>query len=266
LTANPCEGMSAPRVVPKEVRFLNPADLPRFLSAVEKAPWPYGYLFYTFLATGLRRGEGVALNWGNLDLDAGKLRVVETLHRISGKYVLSPPKTPQSRRVIDILPSLVVLLRRYRQEVDAMGLMLGKSVSRDDFVFAHPDGRPLEPNTVTHTFSRIMRAAGIDLNLHGLRHTFASMMLAAGVNIKVISGMLGHSSVNITLDIYAHLMPGSGHQAVKLMDELLSEYLAKRENGYENPLTHVDKMLTTEGKSGARLEGFEPTTLGSEDE
>jgi hypothetical protein len=91
------------------------------------------------------------------------------------------------------------------------------------------------------------------------------MMLAAGVNIKVISQMLGHSSVNITLDIYAHLMPGSGHQVVKLMDELLSEYLAKRENGYENPLTHVDKMLPSGAEVDTRLEGFEPTTLGSED-
>jgi len=191
--------------------------------------------------------------------------VRETLHRVSGKYVLSPPKTPQSRRVIDLLPSLVVLLRRYREEVDAMGLLLGRPVTRDDFVFAHPDVRPLEPNTVTHTFSKIMRAAGIELNLHGLRHTFASMMLASGVNIKEISQMLGHSSVNITLDIYAHLMPGSGRQAVKLMDGLLSEYLGRRENDYENALANVDKMLTTGDKSGTRLEGFEPTTLGSED-
>jgi integrase len=123
--------------------------------------------------------------------------------------VISPPKTPQSRRVVDLLPSLVVLLRRYREDVDAMGLLVGRLVTPDDFVFAHPDGRPLEPNTLTHTFLRVMRAAGIDLNLHGLRHTFASMMLAAGVNIKVISQMLGHSSVNITLDVYSHLMPAA---------------------------------------------------------
>ena len=58
--------------------------------------------------------------------------------------------------------------------------------------------------------------------------------------------MLGHSSVSITLDIYGHLMRGVGHRAVKLMDGLPGEYLGRRENDYENPLTPV-------GKSGARL-------------
>lgn len=139
--------------------------------------------------------------------------------------------------MIDLLTSLVVLLRRYREDVDAMGLLVGRPVTGGDFVFAHPDGRPLEPNTVTHSFLRTMRAVGIDLNLHGLRHTFASLMLAAGVNIKVISEMLWHSSVNITLEIYAHLMPGSGHRAVKLIDGLIGEYAGRPEHAYENPLT-----------------------------
>jgi len=265
LSANPCAGVSPPKVVPKEINVLHPADLPRFFSAIQNVCWPYFYLFYTIFSTGLRRGEALALRWGDLNLDSGTLLVRQSLQRVTGRNVLGPTKTPKGRRLIDLLPSLVVQLRRYRQEVDTERLLLGIPVTRNDFAFSHPDGRPLEPNTVTHTFSKTMRAAGIELNLHGLRHTFASMMLAAGVNIKAISQTMGHSSVSITLDIYSHLMPGIGRPAVELMDGLLSELLGRRENGRENPLTNVDKMLTTGGKSGARLEGFEPTTLGSED-
>jgi len=265
LSANPCAGVTPPKVVQKEVNFLHTADLPRFFSAIQNVRWPYFYLFYTIFTTGLRRGEALALRWGDLNLDSRTVMVRESRQRVRGRDVIDSTKTPKGRRLIELLPSLVTHLRRYRGEVDTMRLLMGTELSRDDFLFAHADGRPLEPNTATHTFSKTMRAAGIDLNLRGLRHTFASIMIAAGVNIKVVSQTMGHSSVSITLDIYAHLMPGIGRPAAELMDGLLEELLGSRENGLENPLTNVDKMLTRGGKSGARLEGFEPTTLGSED-
>jgi len=133
--------------------------------------------------------------------------------------------------------------------------LLGKPLTDKDFVFAHPDGTPLDPSTVTHIFARVVRKAGLELRLHDLRHSFASVMLAAGVNVKVISQSMGHANIGITLDIYTHLLPGAGKSAARHFDKLLEPWLAE----------NVGKMLAREDGLGTRLEGFEPTTLGSED-
>jgi integrase len=191
--------------------------------------------------------------------------VRETLHRVRGRTVLSPPKTKKGRRRIDLLPSLVTVLRRYRGDVNSLALLLEKPLSRDDFVFCRVDGSPLEPNTVTHTFKKLMRAAGIDLHLHGLRHTFASLMIAANVNIKVLSEWLGHSSVSITLDLYGHLMSGVGRSAAEQADLFLGDILGGGNDNQKPRAENVVKMLSNGVGLSARLEGFEPTTLGSED-
>jgi len=123
------------------------------------------------------------------------------------------------------------------------------------FYFAHPDGSPLDPATVTHQFIKIARQAGLKVRLHDLRHTYASIMLAAGVNVKAISQALGHANISITLHIYSHLLPGTGKAAAKKFDRLLEPWLSQ----------DVGKMLATGEDLDTRLEGFEPTTLSSED-
>jgi len=239
------------------MRFLCPEEVDKFLSATRNAPWLYYYLFYTMLFTGLRRSEALALTWGSLDLDLCVLTVTQTLHKLSGgKYVIQPPKTRKSRRQVTMTPSLALVLREYREQVDTQRLLLGKPLTDSDFVFAHPDGTPLDPSTVTYTFGKVVRKARLELRLHDLRHSYTSIMIAAGVNIKAISQSLGHANIGITLDTYGHLLPGMGRVAAEHFDKLLKPWLT-REN--------VAKMSPNEEESGTRLEGFEPTTLGSED-
>jgi len=241
------------------MKILPPDGVSKFLPAAQTAPWPYYYLFYTMLFTGLRRSEASALTWGNLDLDLCMLRVTRTLHRlVGGEYVIRPPKTRKSRRQVDLSPSSALLLREYRSEVNTQRLLLGKPLSDEDFVFAHPDGTPLDPSTVTHLFGKVVRKAGLGhLRLHDLRHSYASIMLAAGVNLKAISQSMGHANIGITLDIYGHLLPGMGKAAAESFDKLLKPWLSQKKNG--------GKMVANEGDLDTRLEGFEPTTLGSED-
>jgi integrase len=91
------------------------------------------------------------------------------------------------------------------------------------FVFAHLDGSPLERNSVTKTFQRLLRDAGLPrLPFHALRHSCASLMLAQGVSIKVVQETLGHSTIATTMDIYTHLMPVLRQEAADTMDRLLA--------------------------------------------
>jgi len=255
---NPCDGVDAPKPVDKEMKILLPDRVNKFLSVAQKAPWPCYYLFYTLLFTGLRRSEALALTWGSIDLELCILSVTQTLHKLSGgKYVIQPPKTRRSRRQIDMPPSLALLLRDYRSEVETQRLLLGKSLTDNDFVFAHPDGTPLDPSSITHVFVKMVRKAGLKLRLHDLRHSYASIMLAAGINVKAISESLGHANIGITLDIYSHLLPGVGKAAAERFEKLLEPWLSQKGNG--------GKMVAKPNESDTRLEGFEPTTLGSED-
>jgi len=153
-------------------------------------------------------------------------------------------------------PSLALLLRDYRSEVEMQWFLLGKSLTDNDFVFAHPDATPLDPSSITHVFVKTVRKAGLKLRLHDLRHSFASVMLAAGVDVKVISQSLGHANIGITLDTYAHLLPGMGKAAAERFEKLLKPWLSEENGG---------KMVAKPDEIDTRLEGFEPTTLGSED-
>jgi integrase len=220
---------------------LAPDDVGKFLAAARKAPFPYYELFYTMLFTGLRRSEALALTWGSLDLNVCVLSVTQALHKVTGGgFVIRVPKTRMSRRQVDIPPSLALLLRDYRVKVEGQRLLLGTALKDSDFIFAHLDGSPLEPSTVTHTFGKVVRGVGIEnLRLHDLRHSYASFMLAAGVNVKAISQSMGHSSISITLDTYAHLLPGAGRTAAERLDRLLEPMVSGAES--------VSKPLAKEG-------------------
>ncbi len=114
------------------------------------------------------------------------------------------------------------MLRDYRDEVHQQRLMLGKLLSDDDFVFAHEEGSPLDPSTVTHMFIKVTGKAGrVGFRLHDLRHSHSFLMLAAGADMKQISSNLGHSNIGITFDTYDHLISGAGEIAVEQLDRLL---------------------------------------------
>jgi integrase len=244
-----------PRPDENEMAFLTPEEIIIFLASAQKAPFPYYYLFRTILYTGLRRSEALGLTWRNLDFDLCALSVTHTQHRGNGEYIIQPPKTKNGRRTISLSPSLALLFRDYWSQAKASRLLLGRPLNDSDLVFGHLDGSPLDPPTVSHTFMKIVWKAGLKVRLRDLRHTYASIMLAAGVNVKAISQALGHSNVSITLNIYSHLLPDAGKLAAEKFDRLLKPWLNE----------NVAKMLPNEGDLGTRLEGFEPTTLGSED-
>ena len=115
------------------------------------------------------------------------------------------------------------MLRQHRAEQQAQQALLGKPLADDDFVFAHPDGTPLDPSTVSHAFNKVIRRAGLlHIRLHDLRHTHASLLLQADVHPKVVQERLGHSSIRVTLDTYSHVMGGLQEVAAQRFDDFLS--------------------------------------------
>jgi integrase len=135
-------------------------------------------------------------------------------------YIFREPKTKRSRRLVDLSPSLTVLLREHRANQELERKLLGNLLKPDDLVFSSPDGTPLSPNSVTKDFHNLVKSLGIPgVRLHDLRHTHATLMLRQGVHPKVVSERLGHSSVSITLDTYSHVLPGIQAAAARRFDE-----------------------------------------------
>lgn len=99
---------------------------------------------------------------------------------------------------------------------------MGKPLTDSDLVFAHLDGRPLDPGVVTHTFRKIAAKIGLPrLRFHDLRHAHATLKLKAGAHPKIVQERLGHGSISVTLDLYSHVVSGLQESAARRLEEIL---------------------------------------------
>jgi integrase len=228
LNVNPCKGVTPPRPERHDIPAVGPDELARLINAMKQSS--YFMYFYTLLLTGLRRSELLALKWRAIDLELASMYISHSLHRMGdGRVIIKDTKTSRSRRVVDLSLSIVTLLREYKEEQEVHCLMIGKPLAEDDFVFSNADGSPLNPNTVTHTFAKVAKRAGMELRLHDLRHIHATMLLKAGVHPRIVQERLGHSSIATTLDIYSHTVPGLQKAAAERIDALLPK-MDEKEN------------------------------------
>lgn len=173
--------------------------------------------------TGLRRGECLALRWKDIDLVAQTLHVSRSLQRFSVKgYVIVEPKTRQASRSIALSPAMSSLLSDYRATQEARAGADGTEMREDWLVFGKRDDQPRSWYFYWGRFDQARRAAGFPtLRIHDLRHTAASLMMLAGVHPKVMSARLGHSSIQVTLDAYSHVLPQMEADAASAVEEVL---------------------------------------------
>lgn len=216
---NPADVVDPPKFHRKEMKAFDQDGLNAFLEAVKGTE--YYPLFYTLLFTGLRRSEALALRWRDVDVDLGYISVNRTIHQLNDKsFVFRQPKTEKSRRTVALPPFLSIVLRQHRESQQAQRLLMETTLSEDDLLFAHVDGSPLLPHSVTNAWKRLVKQAGFrGIRLHDARHSHATLMMEQGVNPKIVSERLGHSSVSITLDVYSHVLPGLQEAAALGFDE-----------------------------------------------
>ena len=228
---------TAPRIRAREGRALTIVEARRLLDAVRGTR--NEALLTTMLAFGLRRGEALGLRWSSLDWDAASLKVTDGVKRVQNRepgregqtrLVIGELKTARSRRTLFLTPQLVDLLRRHRVRQAEERMAVGEAWEDHGLVFPSEVGTPLDPDNVSHLFSRICRSAGLGhWHLHELRHSGASLMLAQGTDLYVVSEVLGHSSIAITKDVYGHLVEGQKRAAAELMSRALMSDVGSHE-------------------------------------
>ena len=219
---NATEAVKAPQVRREEMRPLS-AEQVKVLLEVARGD-RLEALYVLAIHTGLRQGELLGLKWEDVDLESGTLRVRRTLVTAKGGPVLTAPKTKGSRRSVKLTQGAVEALRSHLkhqlQEIDRAG-----SLWRENgLMFASESGEPLDRRYLTSCrYKALLKRAELPMiRFHDLRHTCATLLLSKNVNPKIVSEMLGHASIAITLDTYSHVLPNMRDQAAAAMEEALS--------------------------------------------
>jgi len=206
-----------PKVERREMVTLTAKQAAQLLNAIKakRVYWPV----LIALATGMRRGEILALRWKNIDLDRGVARIVESVEQTKASLRFKAPKTEKARAIT--LPSFVVeeLCRLKRQQAEEL-LALGVRQSGETLAFGRADGDPMPPRSLTHEFAKV--AGGVKdvprVRFHDLRHSHATQLLSVGVHPKVAQERLGHSSISTTLDLYSHVSETMQEDAAVKLD------------------------------------------------
>lgn len=222
---NPAQYTRTVKVDPPDWLTLTPEKGKKLVKAALKRSRYAWAVIVLALGTGMRIGEIFGLEWENVNLEAKTLTVKKTVVTTRrGTLVQDSAKTKGSRRTI-LLPDYVVyMLKRFLLWQKVASIRLGKPFPSSPWVFANQKGLPRSPSSFSgHDFKELLDQVGISrkFRVHDMRHTHATWLIDAGVNIKVISDRLGHSSIRVTLDTYAHVSHEMQETAVKSLNSIM---------------------------------------------
>jgi integrase len=223
---NVSELVRPPRKQVRKESVLSPKQARLFLDAI--AGDRYEALYILALTTGMREGELLALHWEDIDWRHQTLQLhLAVQEEEEGRtFSIAEPKTAFSRRRIALTQVAIDALKQHRDRIDAEKVALGEAWDTTyDLVFPNTIGKILRPTSLAdRMFPKILKKAGLPkMRFHDLRHTAATLLLRQGVHPKVVSEMLGHSNIRITLNTYSHVTPHMQQQAVDAMESVLKE-------------------------------------------
>lgn len=240
IRVNPVEATVPPKLKARQITPPTEANINLFLDTAVKHRLYAAFVLS--LATGMRRGELLALRWGNINLEEGSIAIKESISRLNGDPIrFDEPKTAASRRVVSIPVDVAKELKSHkaRQAVEKLAARakaqkhaeeFGTQVDHaayyeeNDLVFCTEEGRPTDPRNFGHLTKRLITAAGVPyFRVHDMRHFFATELGKKGENIKAVQGMMGHSTVAMTLNIYSHISQDMLKVAAQKMEGVLTK-------------------------------------------
>ena len=231
ITVNPADNIIVPKnkkniSQKKELKYFETNQLKQFKDYLDKLPntfrnYYHKTLYDTLLATGLRIGEAVALEWSDIDLDNGYIDVNKTI--VWSRMETNSPKSMAGYRKIPIDRNTVLMLRLYKARQHQCFIEHGYGGKMAEHVFsnglhAYPSREGLQKTLTKH-----LKLAGLPyLTLHAFRHTHASLLLNAGISYKELQHRLGHSTLAMTMDTYSHLSKEKEKDAVNFFEKAMA--------------------------------------------
>ncbi|GAA4672394.1 site-specific integrase [Nocardioides nanhaiensis] len=260
---NPALHVDLPRATPYVYSTWTPAELRYFLNFIRDDDL-YAALHLAAL-TGMRRGEVAGLQWANVDVERGRLRVINSRVEVGASIEDELPKSSSGERFVYLDDGTLQALSAHRQRMAE--LWGGEALEGHCYVFPGPKGGPMRPELIYRRLQRLAERAGLPkLRLHDVRHTHATHALEAGVPMKVVQDRLGHASMYLTADTYSHVQPAVADRAAADVARLVFDSHGLALAGGEQIPAPSDR----DGRQESRVRrsdvvgpvGLEPTTNG----
>lgn len=242
ISRNPCDGVVIPKTEEKERRVLTREEQEEFLGFVKQDTHYSRYytLFATGFGTGLRIGELLALAWEDIDYENMVIHVRKTMVYLPDEqgmqFKLQTPKTKKSVRDVPLLGSVGKVLKRHYTAQKRQMLKMGskwKPIQKDGFenlIFTTEFGTPYDRNMINRTMHQIVEKMNQNrkepleyFTPHTMRHSFATRCFENGIPAKVVQEVLGHASINMTMDLYTHVIDETKQKEMEKLNYIFKE-------------------------------------------
>lgn len=224
---NPMDGVKMPANIKREKK-LNVYDVEEvklLLKTLQTAPEHWKMFISLSLATAMRRGELLGLEWKHIDLENGVIDIQQIVSKTrNGSFEIKRPKY-NSVRMVSLPNSTIEELKAYKLHCreEKMKLQHKWNESKHDWVFFNEQGNFFHLDTPTKWWNRFLKRNKMrHIRLHDLRHTSATLLIAQNVHAKIISERLGHKKISTTMDIYGHALPVADKEASEKLNDILS--------------------------------------------
>lgn len=223
ISSNPVSKVKAPKVEIKEGKYYTEEEVSAILTHLSQVDIKYFNLVSLGIATGLRKGELLGLEWKHIDFQQKTIKVCQSSQYTRELGVFTKlPKNKSSNRVIAIPNSILTMLSQYKDYQESQRLEIGDLWENHDRLFTQWNGKPMHPGTVNSWFQKFLIANDLPRRkFHSLRHTSATLLIAHNVNLKTVSERLGHARIETTLNVYGHALRKADYDAADKMDEVL---------------------------------------------
>ena len=223
LSDNPCRRVTIPKGGKKERKILSIQETEEFLKLLETAPLKWRTFFTLDIYSGMRRGEMLGLEWKDIDFETGVVHIQRTSNYTKARGIYTDTtKTENSVRFIKLPPEVLAILEQFRAEQESEKQRLGSKWIENDRLFTKWNGLPMNPQTPYGWLKEFCEKHNFPFyGIHQYRHLHASLLIGAGIDPTTVSGILGHSQVSTSLNIYGHMFRENQVKACNAVAEAL---------------------------------------------
>ncbi|SDB26998.1 Site-specific recombinase XerD [Ruminococcaceae bacterium FB2012] len=226
---NPCDGVILPKIEKEEHAVLTIEEATLLLKTLKEFADPKYFIFFLLaIYTGGRRGEVIALRWKDIDFDQHTVNITRTLkfEKKKGNYYTTP-KSKKSNRTVLISDNTVQELKAFKAKQEDHAQKIGDLWHDEDLIFTQFNGRQMGISTPYGFIKKFAEKHDlVPTTIHQLRHTNATILIHSGTDVKTLQEWLGHSSAQVTLDIYSHELQASKMLASKAISDALDKSIA----------------------------------------